>query len=240
MKRRFFLGIAGGTIFAAGGVGYLISDKSNFVRSDQKLTPLDKLLHADEGEILYLASLAPSGHNTQPWFVKHIAPFHWIICNDRSKWLPAVDPTQRETILSIGAFIQNMEYAASYYGYCCEWKTLAKVNQDEQITEVILSKVKDIYRFDISKIKQRRIVRSNFLDDNLKGDDLYSLTTGEETYFHYFPRETKEFTWLNEQTIAANRHQMYRDTAEKELGDWIRFSSKDAAQHTDGLTPASM
>jgi hypothetical protein len=240
MKRRKFLGIAGCTILAAGGGGYLVSDKSNFVRSDQKIAPLDKLLHVDEEEILYLASLAPSGHNTQPWFVNHIAPFHWIICNDRSKWLSAVDPTQRETILSIGAFIQNMEFAASYYGYCCEWKTLAKVNQDEQITEVVLSKLKGIPRFDISKIKQRRTVRSNFLNDNLKDDDLYSLTTGEEANLHYFPRGTKEFTWLNEQTIAANRHQADRHTAEIELGDWIRFSGKDAAQHGDGLTPASM
>jgi hypothetical protein len=240
MKRRKFLGIAGGTILAAGGVGYLVSDKSNFVRSDLKTAPYVKSLHAYEQEILYLASLAPSGHNTQPWFVNHIAPFHWIICNDRSKWLPAVDPIQRETILSLGAFIQNMEYAASYYGYCCEWKTLAKVNQDEKIIEVVLSKLQDISRFDISKIKQRRTVRSNFLNRALKEDDLYSLTTGEEAYFHYFARGTNEFAWLNEQTSAANRHQAYRDAAEKELGDWIRFSGKDAAQHSDGLTPASM
>jgi hypothetical protein len=240
MKRRKFLGIAGSTILAAGGIGYLVSDKSNFVRSDLKIAPHDKMLQADEQDILYMASLAPSGHNTQPWFIKHIAPFHWIVCNDRSKWLPAVDPTQRETILSIGAFIQNMEYAGSYYGYCCEWKILAKVNQDEQIMEVVLSKLKDIPRFDISKLKQRRTVRSNFLNDSLKEDDLYSLTTGEEAWFHYFARGTTGFTWLNEQTIAANEQQTYSDTAEKELGDWIRFSGKDAAQYGDGLTPAGM
>jgi hypothetical protein len=240
MKRRKFLAITGGTILASGGVGYLLSDKSNFVRSDLKKTPLDPLLQADEQEILYLSSLAPSGHNTQPWFVKYLAPFHWIICNDRSKWLPAVDPTQRETILSIGAFIQNMEYAASYYGYCCEWKTLAKVNQDEQVIEVVLSKLKDIPRFDIIKIKERRTVRSNFLNDAFKDEDLHSLTNGEEAYFHYFPRETSAFTWLNEQTIAANQQQTYRNAAEQELGDWIRFSSKEALQHGDGLTPAGM
>ncbi|MCI3936293.1 hypothetical protein MQX03_03730 [Chryseobacterium aahli] len=33
----------------------------------------------DEKEILILASLAPSGHNTQPWFVKYHEPFHWTI-----------------------------------------------------------------------------------------------------------------------------------------------------------------
>jgi hypothetical protein len=45
---------------------------------------------------------------------------------------------------------------------------------------------------------------------------------------------------LNEQTIEANRIQAYRDDAEKELANWIRFSSKDAKTHCDGLTLASM
>ena len=96
MDRRKFLGIGVGSILIAGGVGYLISDKNNFVRTNIKDSSTgNSLLKPDEREILYLASLAPSGHNTQPWFVKYIEPYHWIICNDKSKWLPAVDPTQR-------------------------------------------------------------------------------------------------------------------------------------------------
>ena len=90
----------------------------NFVRADTKDDVSTNIpLTEDERQILYLASLAPSGHNTQPWFVKYIEPYHWIIGNDKSKWLLGVDPTQRETILSIGAFLQNIEYAASQFGY---------------------------------------------------------------------------------------------------------------------------
>ena len=106
MNRRNFLQIAGGTIIIAGAGGYLLSDKNNFVRNNIKDNTSNKsLLKPYEKEILYLASLAPSGHNTQPWFIKYIEPNHWTICNDKSKWLSAVDPNQRETILSIGAFI---------------------------------------------------------------------------------------------------------------------------------------
>ena len=54
-----------------------------------------------------------------PRRIKYIEPFHWIIENDKSRWLPAVDPTQRETILSIGAFLQNLEYASGNLGYTC-------------------------------------------------------------------------------------------------------------------------
>lgn len=139
MNRRKFFRIAGGTILVAGGAFYLFSDKRNFTRVDINAKPSGKIsLHPDEREILYLASLAPSGHNTQPWFVKYIRPYHWIIGNDESKWLPAVDPTQRETILSIGAFIQNLEYAASHFGYACHWNIIAANNEDKDIAEVKL------------------------------------------------------------------------------------------------------
>lgn len=57
----------------------------------------------------------PIRHNTQPWFVQYLEPYHWIIGNDKSKWLLGVDPTQRETMLSIGAFLQNIEYAAGHW-----------------------------------------------------------------------------------------------------------------------------
>ena len=72
MNRKKFFAITGGTIVAAGGIGYLLSDRSNFGRDDINIKTAQKsILKADEKEILYLASLAPSGHNTQPWFVKY-------------------------------------------------------------------------------------------------------------------------------------------------------------------------
>lgn len=241
MNRKKFIAIAGGTLAIAGVTYYLLSDKSNFIRGDMKTgMPGTVPLLADEREILFLASLAPSGHNTQPWFVKYIEPYHWIICNDKSKWLPAVDPTQRETMLSIGAFLQNLEYAASNLGYACQLDVLATSNQDENIMDVKLIKSTTSTRFDIQQIKQRRTVRSNYLSDPLKKEDVDYLIKDETDSLYFIPNAAKEFQWLNEQTIEANRIQAYRNDAEKELADWIRFSSKDAKAHCDGLTMASM
>lgn len=241
MNRRNFIAIAGTTIVVAGGVYYLSTDKSNFVRADIKDDSSGNIpLKDDERAILYLASLAPSGHNTQPWFVKYIEPYHWIIGNDKSKWLLGVDPTQRETMLSIGAFLQNVEYAASQSGYACQFTLLATTNQDENMVEVKLTNAINSIKYDIQKIKQRRTVRSNYLSDILKKEDIAYLANDEPDFIHYIPNSSKEHQWLNEQTIEANRIQAYRDDAEKELADWIRFSSKDAKAHCDGLTMASM
>lgn len=241
MNRRNFLGIAGASFVVAGSAAYLLSDRRNFVRTDLKESNHQAIpLKPGEREILYLASLAPSGHNTQPWVVKYVEPFHWIIANDRTKWLPAVDPTQRETILSIGAFIQNLEYAAAGFGYSCAFKMLALSNQDEDIVEVKLTKSSATSVYDVKKIERRRTVRSGYLNNPIKEDHITLLTSGEKDYFHFFPNHSREFQWLNEQTIEANREQAYRDDAQAELADWMRLSSKEASTFCDGLTTAGM
>jgi hypothetical protein len=241
MKRKKFIGIVGGTAVATGATAYLLSDRSNLVRADLKPIGNSSIkLKPDEKEILFLASLAPSGHNTQPWFVQSLEPYHWIIGNDRRKWLPAVDPTQRETMLSIGAFIQNLDYAANALGYACDWTLLAMTNQDEQVMEVKLIQEASKHAFDTTKIKNRRTVRAGFLRDGLQKDDLNDLVNAEPEFIHYLPVTSKESQWINEQTIEANRLQADRDTAQQELADWIRFSSKDAETYRDGLTTASM
>ena len=241
INRQKFISIAAGTTLTVGATSYLLSDKHNLVRADIK--PIDDngvTLRPDEKEILFLASLAPSGHNTQPWFVQYLEPYHWIIGSDRQKWLPAVDPTQRETMLSIGAFMQNLDYAAGDSGYLCDWHLLASTNQDEQVMEVKLIREASSNAFDITKIKTRRTVRAEFSNGVLKKDDLNDLVSADPEFVHYLPVSSKESQWINEQTVEANRLQADRDSAQQELADWIRFSSEDAKTYRDGLTTASM
>ena len=241
MNRIKFISIVGGTVGAVGATAYLLSDRSNLVRADlQQVDDKNENLKLDEREILFLASLAPSGYNTQPWFVRYLEPYHWIIGNDKSKWLPAVDPTQRETMLSIGAFLQNLECAAGSSSYACDWKLLATNNQDDLVMEVKLSKKASPNNFDITKIINRRTVRSDFLSDLLKQEDIKYLVDSESEFIHYLPNTSKESKFIDEQTIAVNRLQSYRDLAQQELANWIRFSSQDADKYRDGLTTAGM
>lgn len=241
MNRRKYLGVTGASVIVMAGTAYLLSDKKHFVRDDIVDGNKNKLpLKPDEKEILYLASLAPSGHNTQPWIVKYLEPYHWMISNDKTKWLPAVDPTQRETILSIGAFIQNLEYTAANLGYSCEFFLLALNNQDEDVMEVKLKKTTSKTSFDTKSIRLRRTVRSGYLKEPLKKEHVAFLTENDKDYFEFISNSSKEYIWVNEQTIEANLQQIYRNDAQSELADWMRLSSKDAEKYCDGLTTASM
>ena len=93
---------------------------------------------------------------------------------------------------------------------------------------------------EVAAIKDRRTVRSNYLNKLLRKEDSDYLFNEEKDFFNFIHNGSKEYQYLNEQTIEANKIQSYRDVAEKELSDWIRFSSRDAAITMDGLTTASM
>ncbi len=93
-----------------------------------------------------------------------------------------VDPTQRETILSIGAFIQNLEFAANNAGYSCQFNLLAVTNQDENIMEVRLQKTSGIIKYDINKLIRRRTVRSGYLTEALKKEDASYILEGEKEF----------------------------------------------------------
>jgi hypothetical protein len=59
-----------------------------------------------------------------------------MICADPDRRLPAVDPTNREMILSIGAFAENLTLAAGAFGLRAEMQVVAKTSTDREIITV--------------------------------------------------------------------------------------------------------
>ena len=102
------------------GMGPLFTSCSGVTRNDLpalKKTSQDTMQLDDTTRIiLYHASLAPSGHNSQPWCVHIDGPGAWRVTIDESRQLPAVDPSNRELLLSMGAFIENLSLAAGSLG----------------------------------------------------------------------------------------------------------------------------
>ena len=65
--------------------------------------------------------------------------------------------------------------------------------------EVKLIKEESKNAFDVAKIKSRRTVRSDFLSDMLKKEDLKYLVNPEPESVHYLPATSKESQFVNEQ-----------------------------------------
>lgn len=199
---------------------------------------LQNLLTPDEISILSHASLAPSGHNTQPWTVQVLERGHWLIGTDKQRWLPAVDPANRETTLSIGAFLENLTVAAERLGYATEYQIVSNATTDPRLVDVRLRQA-GVLEYPIEQLEKRRTVRRDYINGLIKDEDLRAVTDGSANFI-YFARETKPARYLAEATIEANKKQAYRDPAQEELADWIRWSKKDQERFRNGLTPAGM
>ena len=140
-------------------------------------------------KILTYASLAPSGHNSQPWFVKITSEKEWIVGSDSNRRLPEVDGSNREAMLSIGAFIENLVQAASSFGYRVETTVIAQNLFDPDLVKLNISKSKPL-DISLQKIVARRTVKSNMLSKELKTSDVNDFSKSVDGHLFYFPTGT--------------------------------------------------
>lgn len=69
----------------------------------------------DREALLDAAVLAPSMHNTQPWRFRFVGETVEVY-RDRTRELPAEDPSRRMLFVSLGAAIFNLRVAAAAQG----------------------------------------------------------------------------------------------------------------------------
>jgi nitroreductase len=243
ITRRGFIGKASIAATCFAGSGLLLHSCSGIRRVDlnppgRKYEPIPNLSD-DSAEILYYASLAPSGHNAQPWYVRVADENTWIIGSDPQYWLPAVDPENREALLSIGAFAENLSIAAGAKGYETVMEIMTDNPLDEQVIKVSLQK-SNPRGYPLERLVARRKVKNGHRPTELKGDDVKFLSESLEDHLFYFPRESDHAKCITEGTIEAFRAQAYRDDAQAELAEWIRFSNREAKAHRNGMTTESM
>ena len=230
--------LAAGFLAAAGTP--LLSSCSGVKRSDLPASEEPaRGVDEESARILRYASLAPSGHNSQPWFIKVVGKGEWIIGGDPRRRLPAVDPDNRELLLSLGAFAENLSLAASAAGYDAAMEVIAKSPHDEEVVRVNLNKAAP-GKYPLERLTLRRTVKNGFLSREIGKEDVKVLSEPHGGRLFYYPRGTDHARCIQEGTVEGYRDQTYRDDAQKELANWIRFSNKDARKHRDGLTTEGM
>jgi hypothetical protein len=208
------------------------------LRDNENNVPGD-ILTPDKAEILRLASLAPSGHNSQPWKIKALSPEELILCADHSRRLPAVDPENRELLLSLGAFLENLSIAAGSLGYAADIRITARTPQDTEIARITLRR-ETARPYPPERLSRRSTVKQGFLDRELSGGDVRYLSESLPGHCVYFPKGSQHARCISEGTAEAFRAQAMRDDAQRELVQWLRLSGDHARCRMDGLTTEGM
>ena len=116
--------------------------------------------------LLRYAVRAPSGHNTQPWLF-HIVDDAVQLHADRSRAMPAVDPGDRELIMSCGAALLHLRIALHHFGYAGEVTLFPDKNRPDYLARAGLgapapAPPEDEYLF--RTIPHRRTYRFKFED----------------------------------------------------------------------------
>lgn len=236
--RRAFLGKAIGSLFAFYSAPFLVGCGGIVRSKTEKLPSLsDNSGKIDQGSaaILYYASLAPSGHNAQPWSVKINKPSEWIISADPLRRLPAADPDNRALLIGIGAFLENLYLAARAHGYDADIDIIAENAFDTPIARVKL-KASKASEYPLERLIMRRTVKKGLRSDELKREDIaaFSKVIGQKVV--YFPRTSKHAQCIEEAQVEAYKIQAHRQEAAEELKAWLRVSDREAREHRDGLT----
>lgn len=187
-------------------------------------------------QILRYASLAPSSHNTQPWRVKIISESEFIIRSDPKRWLPKVDPDNRELLLSIGTFWENLEKATLAFGFKIETEILATNPKDANILKVKLVRCSPQNDNRLELMKNRATNKKTYERKDLQPSYLEELKKLLPD-LAYFPRESRKGECLAENLVDANRKQAFDDEKQKKLAGWLRFSRSEVKRRKDGLTP---
>jgi nitroreductase len=243
INRRSFLKrtLAAGSM--AVGTGSLLSACSSLRRGDLPqqdfATPVNYPLDQTGVAILYHAALAPSGHNAQPWFVRIVKKNEWVIGLDPQRRLPEVDPDNREALLSLGAFAENLSLAAGSCGYKAEMEIIAENRFEQDIIKVALIDTGST-DYPLERLKRRMTAKQGYLPDEIKKEDMQALSEPLKGRLFYFPKGTEHADCIEEGAIENFRIQVNRDNAQQELVRWVRLSNKDAERHRDGLTVAGM
>jgi hypothetical protein len=159
----------------------------------------------------------------------------WIIEADEMRRLPCVDPENRELLLSMGAFVENMALAAGTVGLGTDIQVIARDATEREMVRAVLYENRPT-RYPLQRITQRRTVKHGQLPKELTAVDVRALSESMRGHLFYFPRGSNHAACMRDAAVDNYRIQAERDDAQRELVRWLRLNNQTARRHRDGLS----
>jgi hypothetical protein len=192
------------------------------------------LTQAFAKEMINLATLAPSSHNTQPW--RFVASESTIdIWADRERVLQFNDPHHRELTISCGCALLNLRVAAEELGLLAHVTLLPSSEKVDLLASVSFSllNASDTRLSLADAITKRHTYRRRYLPTPVAQSDIIEFAQQaalEHAQLHHFA-ETRDRTYVESLIVQADTMQWSDPNWRKELAQWMR-SRKDG----EGLT----
>jgi hypothetical protein len=189
-------------------------------------------------ELVRLATLAPSSHNTQCWkFALGGDGCSIAVRPDRARRCPAVDPDDHHIFVSLGCATENLIQAALAHGLAGE----AQFDPADDAVRVTLAPTRARNTPLSSAIPLRQCTRGDYDGKPLLGEELSLLQRAgsSDSVRLLLLTERAAMEQTLDYVIEGNTAQLADAAFVKELKTWIRFNGADAVRTRDGLYSVS-
>jgi nitroreductase family protein len=177
------------------------------------------------------AILAPSSHNTQPWrFVG--GDRELLICADRTRSLPNIDPFDRELIISCGAALFNLRVALAHFLIPVEITTFPYSAEPDVVARIAFPDsgpaLKELAGL-FGAITSRATNRGPYIMEDMPDVVIERLKSAAELegLDVAFARTLTERERVARLVAAADRQQFDDPRFRRELASWIHSSRRD-------------
>lgn len=184
------------------------------------------------------AILAPSSHNTQPWRFM-VNGDELLVCADRTRSLPNIDPYDRELIISCGAALLNLRVALAYFNVPVEITTFPQSSDPDIVARVVFPgsgpMLKDLAEL-FDAVMKRATNRGPFLEEDVPNAVVegFKSAAASEGVDVEFARTLAERERIATLIAQADRRQFDDPRFRRELASWIHPSRSN-----DGMPAAS-
>lgn len=204
---------------------------------DARAAALRASLPTDPGlaDLVRYASLAPNGHNTQPWRFRARRDGGVRVLPDFSRRTPVVDPDDHHLYVSLGCAVENLLIAAAATSRAGAWAMTADGIDIDLVPAA--PRQDDL----LAAIPLRQSTRSVYDDRQVSAAVLSELEAAARLpgVALRLVTEGRQLEQLLDFVVAGNSAQMDDPAFVAELLDWIRFSPATALAQGDGLFGAS-
>ena len=234
--------LAGGAVLVVAGAGASFSVARNMgsldhYRAAVALMRVPTGRDPDLASLLRYATLAPSGHNAQPWKFS-VSPGRIDILPDLTRRTPVVDPDDHHLFVSLGCAAENLSLASSGQGLPGEIR-YDPSGFGSAVFDFVAGTPKPSPL--VEAITRRQSTRSDYDGKPVSNGILDQLSRAAATAGVEMALITDRprIDQIRDLVIEGNKTQMSDQAFLEELRSWMRFSPRRALQTGDGLFSAT-
>jgi len=197
--------------------------------------------------LVQTARWAPSPHNIQPWRLRVVDERRAELLCAGERLLPETDPTGRFTMVGLAIFLETLAIAARAEGFDVEAEYALEPLVPDSAALLPFASLRLVPaggRESLGRdlIAQRRTSRRPYDGRALEPETLAELERvaaawGHAVTFSSEPELVQFVLDLNRETLF---YDLTDERARGEVGSWLRFSGRSAAETRDGFSPAAL